>query len=85
MDRWIVRDNRISRTASWDRYVTTILIAVICVSIVSFLVVRSQEVESARDQFHLAAASSEYVVHRQIESNLATLRALLCAGDTAPS
>jgi diguanylate cyclase (GGDEF)-like protein/PAS domain S-box-containing protein len=76
MDRWIVRDNRIFRTAVWDRYVTSILIAVIGVSIISFLVVRSQEVKSARDQFHLAAASSEYVVRRQIESNLATLRAL---------
>ncbi len=50
MDRWIVRDNRISHTASWDRYVTTIMIAVICVSIISFLVVRSQEVETARDR-----------------------------------
>jgi diguanylate cyclase (GGDEF)-like protein/PAS domain S-box-containing protein len=75
MGRWTERDDTISRTI-WDRSVTFILIVGICISIVSFFVVRSQEIKSARDEFHLAAASPEYAVRRQIESNLATLRAL---------
>jgi hypothetical protein len=70
------RYDTISKTTIWDRSVTSILIVGICISIISFFVVRSQEVKSARDEFRLAAASSEFAVRRQIESNLATLRAL---------
>src|ERR1700733_8216890 len=75
MGRRTERDETISRTI-WDRSVTFILIVGICISIVSFFVVRSQEIKSARDEFRLAAASPEYAVRRQIESNLATLQAL---------
>jgi diguanylate cyclase (GGDEF)-like protein/PAS domain S-box-containing protein len=75
-DRRVVRDNWLSRSVLWDRSVTFILIVGICISVVSFGVVRSQEVQSARDEFHLAAATSEYAVRQQIESNIATLRAV---------
>jgi diguanylate cyclase (GGDEF)-like protein/PAS domain S-box-containing protein len=75
MERRTERNDTISRKI-WDRSVTSILIVGIGFSIVSFFVVRSQEVKSARDEFHLAAAAPEYAVRRQIESNLATLRAL---------
>ena len=60
----------------WDRSVTLILIFGICLASATFRVVRNQEAQSARDEFRLAASSSEYAVRREVESNLAALRAL---------
>jgi diguanylate cyclase (GGDEF)-like protein/PAS domain S-box-containing protein len=76
MKRRIVRDNGRSRRVLWDRSVTAILVVGICISVVSLLIVRSQEIRSARDEFNLAARSSEFAVRRAIESDMATLRAL---------
>ena len=69
-------DDGIPRRVLWDRSVAFILFVGICISVVGFRVVRSQEIRSARDEFHLAAASSEYEARRAIESDLATLEAL---------
>jgi len=71
-----VRDARISIRFVWDRSVTLILIFGICLAAATFQVVRDQEAQGARDEFRLAAGSSEYAVRREIESNLAALRAL---------
>jgi diguanylate cyclase (GGDEF)-like protein/PAS domain S-box-containing protein len=60
----------------WGRSAAFILIAGSCISAIGFSMVRDREIVSARDEFRLAAASSEYAVRREIESNLAALRSL---------
>ena len=85
MKRPNVPDNGTSRRLLWDRSVTFILLAGIFVSVVSFRVVRSQEVQSAKDEFHLSASLSEYAVRREIESNLATLRAMRAYMQVSPN
>ena len=78
-------DRQVSRRLLWDRSVTFIFLVGICISILSFRVVRSQEVRSALDEFHLAAISSEYDVRRAIETDLATLNALRAYIDVTPN
>jgi diguanylate cyclase (GGDEF)-like protein/PAS domain S-box-containing protein len=78
-------DTGVSRRVLWDRSVTFIFLVGICISILSFRVVRSQEIRSAIDEFHLAAASSEYDVRRAIESDLATLDALRAYINVTPN
>jgi diguanylate cyclase (GGDEF)-like protein/PAS domain S-box-containing protein len=85
MERQTVRGKRISRRVLWDRSVTFILVAGICISVVSFQVVRRQEIRSARDEFRLAAGSLESAVHREIESDRATVRALRAYINSTPN
>jgi hypothetical protein len=69
-------DSGNARRVFWHRFVTFILIAGICVSAVGVIVVRRQRIQSASDEFHLAAASAEYAVRQEIESHLAPIRTL---------
>ena len=79
-----VRDHRVSRRVLWDRSITFILVVGFIISIVSFRVVRTQEIRSALDEFHLAALSSEFQVRQAIQSDLATLEALRAYIGTSP-
>jgi diguanylate cyclase (GGDEF)-like protein/PAS domain S-box-containing protein len=79
-----VRDNAVFRPVLWDRSVTFILVVGFIISIVSFRVVRTQEIRSALDEFHLAAVSAEFQVRQAIQSDLATLEALRAYIGIAP-
>jgi diguanylate cyclase (GGDEF)-like protein len=84
-ERRTERGKRISRRVLWDRSVTFILLAGICISFVSFQVVRNQEIRSARDEFRLAAITLESAVNREIETDRATLRALRAYINSTPN
>jgi diguanylate cyclase (GGDEF)-like protein/PAS domain S-box-containing protein len=57
----------------------------ILVSALSFRLVRSREVQTSREEFHLQASTSEYAVRREIGANLAALRSLRAYIDVTPN
>ncbi len=68
----------------WGRTLLLILLAGLLVSVLSFRLVRSREVQTSREEFHLQTSTSEYAVRREIGSNLAALRSLRAFIDVTP-
>ena len=60
----------------WGRSLAFILLAGTVLSLIAFRTIRGRELESAKEEFKLAATASEYAVRREVESNLAALRTL---------